>query len=76
MFEHRAHTDIFNVMRQTDIICYDVGNGGYKPHTYDEYLIVEDAQESFALALDLLQTIGLRFERRFPIEDRFIERTL
>ena len=70
MFEHKANTDIVRIMARTDIVCFDFGNGGYLPHTTDEYLVVEDAQAAYALARDLLETVGLRFAGRIAPGDR------
>ena len=70
MFEHQANTDIVRIMAKTDIVCFDFGNGGYLPHTVDEYLVVEDAQSAYRLARDLLETVGTRFDGRIPPEAR------
>ena len=53
-FNHEPYTDVVQIRRKTGVPCYNVGNGGYHAHCPDEYLVVEDAQESFAFGLELL----------------------
>ena len=70
MFEHQANTDIVRIMAKTDIVCFDFGNGGYLPHTVDEYLVVEDAQSAYRLARDLMLAVGTRYDGRIAPEER------
>ena len=45
---------------KTNVMCFNVGNGGQLAHSLSEYLVVEDAQSTFALGKDLLENIGTR----------------
>lgn len=56
-FNHEPYTDVVQIRRKTGVPCYNVGNGGYRAHCPDEYLVVEDAQESFAFGLELLESV-------------------
>ena len=56
-FNHKASTDICNVMRRTKLVCWDLCNGGYKPHSREEYVIVEDAELSYKLLVDLFKKL-------------------
>ena len=53
--DHRANTDICEMMMSCDLCCVDVSNGGYNPHSLDEYVCVEDAKAGYDLILDLCQ---------------------
>lgn len=59
-FTHRANTDICNVMKNTDLVCWDLCNGGYKPHSHEEYVVFEDAKISYNLLRDLFKTLDKR----------------
>ena len=56
-FNYEPYTDVVQIRRKTGVPCYNVGNGGCRAHCPDEYLVVEDAQESYALGLELLEAV-------------------
>jgi len=58
VFNHEPYTDVVQIRQKTQVMCYNVGNGGYAAHSLSEYLVVEDAQAAFRFGLDLLQSIG------------------
>ena len=57
-FKDEPYTDVTQIRDQTPIMCYNVGNGGYEAHRYNEYLVVEDAQAVYKFGLDLLSKVG------------------
>jgi len=63
-FNHEPFTDVVQIRDKTDIMCFNVGNGGYNAHRPDEYLVVEDAQATCKLGHELLESIGMRFTMR------------
>lgn len=65
-FNDEPYTDVVQVRDRTNIMCYNMGNGGYYPHRRDEYLVVEDAQATYKFANELFDAIGMRFEMRMP----------
>lgn len=56
-FYDEPYTDIVQIRQKTPIMCYNVGNGGYRAHCQDEYLVVEDAQAAYAFGKDLLEVL-------------------
>lgn len=64
-FNHEPYTDVVQLV-QHDIPCWVTGNGGYSPHTKNEYLVYEDADETYRLGLDFLETkfdfAGFKYE--------------
>jgi len=65
-FTHKADTDICNVMRNTKLVCWDLCNGGYKPHSADEYVVVEDAKLSYDLLMDLFASLEKNRQYTMP----------
>ena len=65
-FNDELFTDVVQIRQKTPIMCYNVGNGGYNAHNYDEdlkaykdeYLVVEDMQAAYKFGFDLLNAIG------------------
>ena len=57
-FNHEPFTDVTQIRDQTRVMCFNVGNGGYRAHCPDEYLAVEDAQSAFSLGKELLEMVG------------------
>ena len=57
-FNAEPYTDITQIRDQTRVMCFNVGNGGYHAHCPDEYLVVEDAQNTFRLGKELLERVG------------------
>ncbi len=64
-FNYEPYTDVVQIV-QHDIPCWVTGNGGYSPHTKNEYLVYEDADETYRLGLDFLETkfdfAGFKYE--------------
>jgi len=65
-FNDEPFTDVVQIRDKTDLMCFNVGNGGYRAHCPDEYLVVEDAQAAYRLGTDLLNAIGMAFRMRMP----------
>lgn len=59
-FNDEPYTDVVQIRKKTQIMCYNVGNGGYNAHQLNEYLIVEDAQAAYSFGLDLMRRLGTR----------------
>ena len=57
-FNAEPYTDVTQIRDQTRVMCFNVGNGGYRAHCFDEYLVVEDAQNTFRLGKELLERVG------------------
>jgi len=57
-FKSEPYTDVAQIRQKMPIMCWNLGNGGYNPHSPTEYLVVEDAQASFLLGKELLEKIG------------------
>ena len=57
-FNAEPYTDVTQIRDQTRVMCFNVGNGGYRAHCFDEYLVVEDAQSTFRLGKELLERVG------------------
>ena len=70
VLDHRANTDICELMMNCDLCCCDIGNGGYNPHDMDEYVCVEDAKAGYDLILDLCQHLDPRCAYRITAHER------
>ena len=70
VLDHRANTDVCNLMRKCDLCCCDISNGGYKPHCKDEYVCVEDSIAGYELVLDLCRSLDGRRAYRITSEER------
>ena len=57
-FNAEPFTDVTQIRDQTRVMCFNVGNGGQLAHSLSEYLVVEDAQNAYALGKELLENIG------------------
>ena len=68
--DHRANTDICEMMMNCDLCCLDISNGGYNPHSQDEYVCVEDAKAGFDLVLDLCQHLDSHRAYRIATQER------
>ena len=63
-FNREPFTDVVNIRDRTDLMCFNVGNGGYNAHRPDEYLVVEHAEAACKLGNDLFDAIGMDFGMR------------
>ena len=59
-FNAEPFTDVTQVRAKTNVMCFNVGNGGRLAHSPSEYLVVEDAQSAYALGKELLEAVGTR----------------
>ena len=57
-FNAEPFTDVTQVRAKTNVMCFNVGNGGRLAHSPSEYLVVEDAQSAYALGKELLEAVG------------------
>ena len=57
-FNEEPFTDVTQIRDKTNVMCFNVGNGGQLAHTSSEYLVVEDAQSAYALGKELLDVVG------------------
>lgn len=71
--DHRANTDICEMMMNCDLCCVDISNGGYNPHSLDEYVCVEDAKAGYDLVLDLCQHLDPHRAYRITMQERGCE---
>lgn len=57
-FNDEPFTDVTQIRDKTNVMCFNVGNGGQLAHSPSEYLVVEDAQNAYALGKELLEAVG------------------
>ena len=57
-FNDEPFTDVTQIRDKTSVMCFNVGNGGQLAHSPSEYLVVEDAQNAYALGKELLEAVG------------------
>ena len=57
-FNAEPFTDVTQIRDKTNVMCFNVGNGGRFAHSPSEYLVVEDAQSAYALGKELLEAVG------------------
>ena len=57
-FNDEPFTDVTQIRDKTNVMCFNVGNGGVLAHSRNEYLVVEDAQNAYALGKELLEAVG------------------
>ena len=57
-FNDEPFTDVTQIRDKTSVMCFNVGNGGQLAHSLSEYLVVEDAQNAYALGKELLEAVG------------------
>lgn len=59
-FNDEPFTDVTQIRDKTNVMCFNVGNGGRLAHSLSECLVVEDAQSAYALGQELLEAVGIR----------------
>ena len=57
-FNDEPFTDVTQIRDKTNVMCFNVGNGGVLAHSRNEYLVVEDAQSAYSLGKELLEAVG------------------
>ena len=59
-FKSEPFTDVAEIRKLTEIVCMNIGNGGYNPHRKKEYVVLEETDEAVGLGLDLIDLLGKR----------------
>jgi tripeptide aminopeptidase len=67
---YHPYTDVWQLMEKFNIATLNLAAGYYRYHTDNEFVLVNDVQNSFELGLKLVESLG---EKRYenPKEDRY-----
>ena len=57
-FRSEPFTDIINIREKTGLMCMNFGNGGYDPHMYSEYSVIEDMDHALGMGIALVEKLG------------------
>ena len=57
-FKSEPFTDVSEIRKITDRVCMNFGNGGYNLHRKNEYIVLEETDESVGFGLDLIELLG------------------
>lgn len=57
-FRSEPFTDVAEIRKINELVCMNLGNGGYNPHWKKEYVVIEETDQAVGLGLDLIELLG------------------
>lgn len=57
-FRSEPFTDVSEIRKRIGIMCMNIGNGGYKWHRKEEFVVLEETDEAVGLGMALIEHLG------------------
>lgn len=58
LFQSEPYTDVKEIREKVDLICMNFGSGYYNAHANNEYVVLEDIDDTIEFSLDLINSLG------------------
>ena len=63
-FSYDPFTDVNQLAQKFDFCCLNLGCGYHRQHSVDEYVVVEEVENSVKTGISLIKELGLEFYKR------------
>ena len=68
-FYVHPYTDVWQIKAKTDLCCVNLPAGYYNMHTSEEYVVLEDVENSIVLGVNLVRSLDLKKRYIYTAED-------